>query len=254
MGFLTSFFAVWFYIATLILIGGVAYKIYTYATTPSPLKIPTMPAPLNSTGVALRLGTEVGLFASLFRSNKWIWLFGIIFHVALLLVILRHIRYFIDPVWTWVVLIQPFGKYAGFAMVVGLLGLLARRIIVERIRYISQPSDYLILILLLIIGASGLMTTFLAHTDVVQFKAFTLGLLTFNWQPLPIDRTLLVHLTAVNLLMMIFPFSKLIHAIGIFFSPTRNQVDNSREKRHLAPWAKAQFESTHPSPSPQTTN
>jgi hypothetical protein len=38
-------------------------------------------------------------------------------------------------------------------------------------------------------------------------------------------------------LMIIFPISKLMHAPGVFFSPTRNQVDNSREKRHLAPWA-----------------
>jgi len=255
MGLLTTIFAIWFYTATLTLIGGLAYKTYTYATTPAPLKIPTMPAPLNHTGVALRLGTEIGLFASLFRSNKWIWLFGTIFHLALLLVLLRHIRYFIDPVWTWVLLIQPLGKYAGFAMAVGLLGLLARRILVQRIRYITQPSDYLMLILLLIIGGSGLITTFAVHTDIVQFKAFTLGLLTFNWQPLPTDPPLLLHLAAVNILMMIFPFSKLIHSVGIFFSPTRNQADDSREKRHLAPWAKVQFESTHPStPSPQTTN
>ena len=33
--------------------------------------------------------------------------------------------------------------------------------------------------------------------------------------------------------MIIFPFSKLLHAPGVFFSPTRNQVDNPREQRHL---------------------
>ena len=44
-------------------------------------------------------------------------------------------------------------------------------------------------------------------------------------------------LLLVALLMIIFPFSKLLHAPGVFFSPTRNQADNPREKRHLAPWA-----------------
>jgi len=39
--------------------------------------------------------------------------------------------------------------------------------------------------------------------------------------------------------MFIFPVSKLLHAPGVFFSPGRNQVDNPREKRHLAPWAAA---------------
>ena len=41
----------------------------------------------------------------------------------------------------------------------------------------------------------------------------------------------------------LFPFSKLLHAPGVFFSPSRNQVDNSREKRHVAKWAIKKFES-----------
>jgi len=159
------------------------------------------------------------------------------FHLALLVVLLRHLRYFIDPVWMWVALIQPFGKYASFFMLIGLAGLLARRIVVERIRYISNPSDYLMLLLLLLIGMSGTMLTFVLHTDIVQLKAFTLGVLYFDWQPLPKDPAVLVHLGAVIALMIIFPFSKLLHAPGIFFSPSRNQVDNAREKRHIAEWA-----------------
>ncbi|MCP4458809.1 MAG: nitrate reductase, partial [Cytophagales bacterium] len=35
------------------------------------------------------------------------------------------------------------------------------------------------------------------------------------------------------------------HAPGMFFSPSRNQVDDAREKRHLAPWAEA-LESNKP--------
>jgi nitrate reductase gamma subunit len=33
-----------------------------------------------------------------------------------------------------------------------------------------------------------------------------------------------------------FPFSKLMHMAGIFFSPTRNQPNNSRAVRHENPW------------------
>jgi len=237
MWFLTGFYALFFYVATLILVAGLGYKIYEYARTPAPLKVPTMPAPLTRGGVALRLAGEVVLFKSLFRSNKWIWLFGWLFHFGLLLVLLRHLRYFTDPVWFWVALLQPFGKYAAFAMMAGLVALLARRILVERIRYISNPSDYLMLVLLLLIGGSGSMMTFVVHTDIVQLKAWALGVMYFDWQPIPTDPLLLLHLTFVFLLMIIFPFSKLLHAPGIFFSPSRNQVDDAREKRHLAPWA-----------------
>jgi len=57
-----------------------------------------------------------------------------------------------------------------------------------------------------------------------------------------VDFPLIVHLLLVAVLMILFPFSKLLHVPGIFFSPTRNQVDNPREKRHIAPWAKAMEE------------
>jgi hypothetical protein len=83
------------------------------------------------------------------------------------------------------------------------------------------------------------MMKYVAHTDIVSLKAFVLGLIYFDWQPLPADPVLLVHLSLVLVLMFIFPVSKLLHAPGVFFSPGRNQVDNPREKRHLAPWAAA---------------
>ena len=93
------------------------------------------------------------------------------------------------------------------------------------------------LAVLVAIGASGVAMKYVGHTDIGALKAFFLGLMYFDWQPLPADPMLLIHLGLVVALMIIFPFSKLLHAPGVFFSPTRNQVDNPREKRHLAPWA-----------------
>ncbi len=233
MSLLTIAFILLFYVATAILLAGLIYRIRLYAITPTPLQIPTTPAPLDKPGVARRIFFEVTLFNSLFKSNKWIWLFGWIFHAALLFVLLRHLRYFTDPVWSWVTLIQPIGKYAAFAMVAGLAGLWARRLLVDRVRYISSPSDHLMLALLIGIGLTGVGMSFVEHTDIVAVKAYFLGLMYFDWQPLPADPLLLAHLLMVALLMIVFPFSKLLHAPGVFFSPTRNQADNPREKRHL---------------------
>jgi nitrate reductase gamma subunit len=235
---LTVAYAVLFYLATAILVGGLAFRVWEYATIPAPLKIPTTPAPRTRSGVVLRLGRELVLFESLFKANKWTWVFGWVFHAALLVVLLRHLRYFIQPVWEWVVLIQPFGVYAGFVMMAGLLGLWARRLLVPRVRYISAPSDHLMLALLLGIALSGLLMKFVDHTDIVAVKSFLLGLIYLDWQPMPPNPVLLVHLGLVAALMIIFPYSKLLHAPGLFFSPTRNQVDNPRERRHLAHWAR----------------
>jgi nitrate reductase gamma subunit len=213
------------------------YRIGIYARTPAPLKIPTTPAPTTTGGVVLRMTREVVFFESLFKSNLWIWGLGMMFHASLALVLMRHLRYFTEPVWEWVALIQPFGMYAGITMLLGLGGLWGRRIFVERIRYISTPSDHLMLLLLMGIAASGLMMKFVMHTDVIAVKGYFLGLMHFNIQTLPADPLLMLHLSLVVSLMVVFPFSKLLHAPGVFFSPTRNQTDNPREKRHLSAWA-----------------
>ena len=239
MPLLTALYAALFYAATAVLLVGLARKIADYARTPAPLKIPTTPAPLTSTGVGLRMAREVVLFESLFRSSKWTWIFGWAFHGTLLLVLLRHLRYVQQPVWLPVVWVQPFGTYAGLAMVGALGGLWARRLLVDRVRYISTPSDHLMLALLLAIGGTGLGMRFVAHTDIIAVKAFMLGLLRFDPQPLPSEPALLLHLALVALLMIVFPISKLLHAPGLFFSPTRNQTDTPREARHVAAWATA---------------
>ncbi len=233
MSLLTIAFTLLFYFATATIVAGLVYRIRLYANTPTPLRIPTTPAPITQAGVVKRMFFEVTLFNSLFKSNKWIWLFGWAFHVALLFVLLRHLRYFTDPVWSWVALIQPLGAYAAFVMIAGLAGLWARRFLVDRVRYISSPSDHLMLALLIAIGLTGLGMKYVAHTDIVAVKAFFLGLMYFDWQPLPADLLLTLHLLLVALLMIVFPFSKLLHAPGVFFSPTRTQVDNAREKRHM---------------------
>lgn len=234
---MTMIYAGIFYLATLLLVGGLAYKIIDYSRTPAPLVIPTTPAPTTQLGVFYRMAKEVVIFESLFKANKWTWIFGWLFHFGLLLVLLRHLRYFTQPVWVWVDVLQPFGKYASFLMVIGLGGLLARRFLVDRVRYISTPSDYLMLALILAIGITGMLMTFVTHTDIIALKQFFMGLMYFDIQPLPSDPLLLIHLALVAFLMVIFPISKLLHAPGLFFSPTRNQVDNPRERRHIAAWA-----------------
>ena len=233
---MSLFFAITYCSAALILVTGLAFKIRQYWKTEAPLLIPATPAPITAGGVILRMLREVILFESLFKSNKWIWLFGWIFHISLFLVLARHIRYFQEQPWFWVTLIQPFGKYAAYTMMLGLAGLLLRRIVVDRVRYISAPSDYLMLIMLLLIGLSGLIMQLLVRPDIIAVQGYFVGLLRFDLSSLPLSMPLIVHLVMVAVLLIIFPFSKLLHAPGVFFSPTRNQADNPREKRYAPSW------------------
>ncbi len=233
-------YAALFYAATAILVVGVALKIRSYARTPAPLKIPTTPAPTTTGGVALRLTREVVFFESLFKASKWTWIFGWMFHAALLLVLLRHVRYFQQPVWDAHRLRSALrhlcrlrdGGGPGRAVGAALPG----RPRALHLHAVGPPAP----------GAAAghrahaaWACASCAHTDIVAVKAFMLGLMRFDIQPLPADPLLLLHLALVALLMIVFPISKLLHAPGLFFSPTRNQADTSREARHVAAWAAA---------------
>ena len=94
------------------------------------------------------------------------------------------------------------------------------------------------LVLLLCITTTGMAMSFYLVADVISVKSFFIGLMTLNIQNIPADPVLIVNLIMVASLMIIFPYSKLLHAPGLFFSPSRNQVDNAREKRHISKWAK----------------
>ena len=223
-----------FYTAAIILIAGLGRKIVQYTLTPAPLKIPTTPAPTTKAGVVWRMAKEVFVFESLFKASKFTWVFGWLFHAGLFIVILSHLKYFIDPVWGWVVMLSQLSRYAAIAMVAGLLGLLARRLLVDRVRYISAPSDYLMLILFLVIGGAGLAIRYVSPHDIALARIFGRGIAQLELVGVPGAGVLLLHIIMVIILIIIFPFSKLLHAPGVFFSPSRNQVDNSRERRHVS--------------------
>ncbi|MBI5816607.1 MAG: respiratory nitrate reductase subunit gamma [Nitrospinae bacterium] len=230
-------FVIMFYAAAAVFIFGLAAKVYGYAVTPAPLKIPTTPAPATSGGVALRMASEIFLFSSLFKGNKWTWIGGYAFHVTFALVIFRHLRYFLQPVPEIVSLAGPPGVWAG-VLLAGAAGyLFVRRIAVDRVKYISSGADYFALILIGSIAATGLIMKFLLRADVASVKSFMMGIVTFSPVNMPADAMFIVHLLLVMALMVYFPFSKLVHMGGIFFSPTRNQVDDCREHRHVNPWA-----------------
>jgi len=239
MSLISIIFTLFCYLSLLIFVIGLSYKIIQYWQTPVPLKIPIAPAPLKVSGVFVRMIREVFLFESLFKSSKWTWFFGWIFHWALVLLFIRHLGYFWPGDTPEYLLKTESFKYASFPLIIGLTGLLGRRIFVDRVRYISAPSDYLMLILLIAIGASGMLMTFaLYYPDMGLVYSFAEGLVTLNWSELPSEWIFLAHIFLAFTLIAIFPISKLLHAPGVFFSPTLNQVDNARKRRHISSWAK----------------
>lgn len=221
-------YALLLYAAGILWVVGLAWRVALYALTPAPLRIPTMPAPRTRRGVCVRVAGEVGLFTSLFRADKWAWIWGWLFHVSLALVLVQHLRYVFTTVPAWVRWESPFGSLSAFVLIVSLGALLARRILIARVRFLSGPSDYLWLLLFILVAASGTWMRYVRRIDIVRLKVFILGLMALRLEPLPRSPVLLVHLALVAVFLALMPFSKLLHAPGVFFSPTRTQRDKSR--------------------------
>ncbi|MBW1981712.1 MAG: sulfate reduction electron transfer complex DsrMKJOP subunit DsrM [Deltaproteobacteria bacterium] len=223
----------------------------------SPLDNPTTTA-----GVIGRMILEVFAFRSLFRntrlelrdgpkldygSNKWLWLAALAFHYSFLVIFLRHFRFFADPVPGFVTLLESVDGFfeAGIPglfitdiiVVLALLYLFLRRAAVPQLRYISLASDYFPLFLLLGLTLSGILMRYFVRVDIVSVKELASGLVSFRpTVPEGIGSIFFVHLFLLSVLLAYFPFSKLLHMPGVFFSPTRNLANNSRMVRHINPW------------------
>jgi nitrate reductase gamma subunit len=258
--------------------GGLVWRVVWWAKSPVPFRIPTtcgqqracdfLPAnpvdnPQSSPAVGVRLALEVLLFRSLFRNNsaelhpgpklvfganRWLWLFSLVFHYALLVVLLRHLRLFMAPVPSAVAALVrldsalewglPPVTLTSLMLLGALLFLLARRLGSARLRYLSLLGDYWALLLLLAIAGSGVLLRHWARIDVLAVKAFCLSLARLEpVLPERIHWLFFTHLSLVSVLLVYFPFGKLVHMGGTLLSPTRNLANNSRRVRHRNPWA-----------------
>jgi nitrate reductase gamma subunit len=214
-------------------------KVWKYVSTPAPLKIPLSPAPKTGLGVGGRMFKEVVFFKSLFRGNKLIWLGGYLLHLGLLLVFMKHLRFFLPVTPVFIDNLVDIDLFTGYIVLGSLAFLFILRLVIDRHFFISVFNDYLLLALLMAIATTGLLSRFWegggVRADVPYIKEFVGGLFTFNPGTAPANTLFLIHFSLVMIFLMYFPFSKMVHSVGIFFSPTRNQIDNAREKR-WGPW------------------
>ena len=221
-------FALFLYLSFSIALAGAVYKLWRAFRPQHSFPRPLSPAPFTHLGMLWKLSHEVFGFRSLLRADKWLWLCAWLFHFSLLFIFFRHLRYFTYPVWWWVVEIQNLGIWAGWIFWASSGLLLLRRCVLPRVRYVSTPSDYSLLIFMIFISSSGLLTRFVYHTDIVQLKIFILSLSQFQPTAFPNDILIILHIFGAGILLIIFPFSKLWHGIGLFFHPTRIQIDKVR--------------------------
>jgi len=256
---------------------GVVYRVLLWAKVPVPFRIPTscgqqkthrwikssyLDNPHSGFSTIARMALEVLAFRSLFRntvadlkdgprivygSTKWLWAAALAFHYSFLVILIRHINYFVEPTPEFIKIVQSLDGffqvglpviYITDGVLLGAVGfLLLRRLADSRVRYISLIADYFPLLLDFRIAVTGILMRYFYKVDLVAVKQLATGL--FSLSPVVPDGIgvmFYIHLFMICTLFAYFPFSKLMHAPGIFLSPTRNMANNNRMKRHINPW------------------
>lgn len=226
------------YFAAITFVLGLIVKLYGYLRTPEPMPVTITPAPETEGGAIARVIGDVLIFPSLFKADKLLWVGAWIFHVALAAILFRHLRYFTYPVPQLVLYMESVALLFGYIFGAAAIYLFWRRMALRRTLYISNLPDYFALALLAAIAGSGIIMSYWAKAYLVDVKAFVMGLMTLHPVAPPQHALFLVHFLLVLTLMLYFPFSKLLHAGGIFMSPTRNQPwqVQKKGKRYVNPW------------------
>jgi nitrate reductase gamma subunit len=274
------------YLAILTFVLGFAYRVINWSRSPVPFAIPTTGGqqksfswikhskfdnPVKGWQIVGRMALEILTFRSLFRNTRmkltqggrlsyqleiFLWVGALAFHYAFLVVLIRHLRFFTEPVPFFVQLVEnvdsffrveiiyPFFKFgvpgvymSGFVLLAAVTYLFFRRLFVRQVKYISIASDYFPLFLIFGIALSGILMRYFTKIDVTAAKELTLGLITFRPTiPEGVTPIFFVHVFLVSILIAYFPFSKLMHLGGVFLSPTRNMPTDTRARRHVNPW------------------
>ena len=147
---------------------------------------------------------DIVFLRRLLMANPALWIGEWVFHAALFVIILRHLRYFMNPVPAWVVWAQTPGWIAGFLLPGALLYLLAIRLLTGLEKF-SSPANLLMLVDVLAIAATGLLMSTRYRADLTAVKLFALGIVTFTPSPPPLSILFLSHLGFVMTLLLYVP-------------------------------------------------
>jgi nitrate reductase gamma subunit len=203
------------YLAVLVFVVFGIKKVMGWARSAVPFRIPTtcgqqktMPwikqasieNPSSKLGVLIRMVLEIVTFRSLFRNTRmkltseerlsynleiFLWIGALAFHYAFLATIVRHTRFFLEPV-PWILqLIENVDSFArveilydpiqfglpgvyisGIVLLAAVIYLFCRRLFIAKVRYISLASDFFPLFLIMGIAFTGILMRYFTKVDI----------------------------------------------------------------------------------------
>jgi len=138
---------------------------------------------------------------------------GYAFHLGLFITLFLfapHIELFRAAFgFSWPALPNAVVDFAAVVSMVALIAILARRMTHPVLRFLSGFEDYLVWI--------------------VTFLPFITGFLVYKHLLLPYTTMLALHILSVEILLIVFPFTKLMHALTLFIARWHSGAEFARK-------------------------
>ena len=190
-------------------------------------KITLFPSARSGSQLWAGVAREVFLFRSLWKADEALWAGAWVFHLALALIAVGHLRVVTDFPLLWAalglgegdvdVLSASIGGAVGLVVLATGLYLLVRRLTSAPARDASKAEDYVALALLLAVVATGDAMRFFTHIDLTEARAYFQGLATLDLITMPAHPLFWLHFLLAQVLLLYLPFGKLLHLPGVFF-------------------------------------
>jgi len=218
------------YVAVVVFVLGMAYRFYQWAKVPkTSVRLAVFPKPANRAAKWFVAVKNALIFPQVIEVDPKMWLFSMLFHLGLLGAFVGHLRLLHEftplvgalgsegmerlSFWGW--------STMGIVLSVAVVYLLVRRM-KSPYKDVSVPEDYILLLLILAVVTMGNHLRFFGDVPTADYRAYLQSLLAFKpafpaaLAASSIKSALVLHVFLANLLLIYFPFGKLVHVVGTF--------------------------------------
>lgn len=198
------------YVAVVVFVIGVSFRLITWMGAPKVLNWKLYPAPVGMFEEAKYILGEWLSFKMLLRNNRIIWPGSYGFHLALVGLGFWFLFFLLGLSVPWLL------RGGAILMLASCVYLVVIRILIPQMRHVSTFAEFFHLALFLLIGLSGLalLGKGLAHPA----RDYYLGLLSLRPISPPSDTTFLFNLFLLEFVLAYLPFSKMFHMASKYFT------------------------------------
>jgi len=210
------------YLAILIFILGVAYRIWNWAHLPTGFSWGLFPKPTRSTFTSLIW--KAFAWPTLLKADKWLWIGALFFHLGMLLLFLGHLGVFADMVAFGESIGMPaeasyrVGVVAGIVVGIVLIFYSLRRVFVTKAQEISSFADYFWLLALLAVVVVGIYARVFHEVSSDAVREFAISVVTLRPILPPENGWFLAHTLLSELFIIYAVMGKPIHFVGQLFT------------------------------------